>query len=164
VADTGGGHRVLALDELLAAIHFRRASGAKVALANGLFDILHVGHLRYLEAARREADILIVAVNGDACAARLKGPGRPIVPAIERAELLAGFACVDYVTIFDDDTATRVILAVKPDVHCKGTDYTAESVPERDAVASYGGRVAIVGDPKSHATRDLIEVIRGGAP
>ncbi|MBI3449717.1 MAG: adenylyltransferase/cytidyltransferase family protein [Acidobacteria bacterium] len=162
MADAGGRHRVLALDDLLAAIHFRRASGAKVALANGLFDILHVGHLRYLEAACREADILVVAVNGDASAARLKGPGRPIVPAVERAEILAGFGCVDYVTIFDDDTVSRVILALRPEVHCKGTDYTLETVPERDAVASYGGRVAIVGDPKAHATRDLIEVIRGG--
>jgi rfaE bifunctional protein nucleotidyltransferase chain/domain len=132
-----------------------------LALANGLFDLLHVGHLRYLEAARREADLLVVAVNSDASAARLKGPGRPIVPAAERAELVAGFACVDYVTIFDADTATDLILALRPEVHCKGTDYTIDTVPERNAVTSYGGRVAIVGDAKGHATRDVIGRIAG---
>jgi rfaE bifunctional protein nucleotidyltransferase chain/domain len=155
------GDRVLPLGELIAALAPRRAGGARVALANGLFDLLHVGHLRYLEAARREADLLVVAVNSDASAARLKGPGRPIVPAAERAELVAGFACVDYVTIFDADTATDLILALRPEVHCKGTDYTAESVPERNAVTSYGGRVAIVGDAKGHATRDVIARVTG---
>ncbi len=151
---------MLDLDALAATLAPRRATGAKVALANGLFDILHVGHLRYLEAARREADILVVAINGDASAGRLKGPGRPIVPAAERAELVAGFTCVDYVTIFEEDTAERLIRTLRPYVHCKGTDYTVESVPEREAVESYGGRIAIVGDAKSHATRDIISEIR----
>ena len=153
------GSKVLALDALIATLAPRRAEGRKIALANGLFDILHVGHLRYLESARREADILVVGVNSNASARRLKGEGRPIVPASERAELVAGFGCVDYVTIFDEETAERLILALKPDVHCKGTDYLAENVPERAAVLSYGGRVAIVGDPKTHATRDLIAQI-----
>jgi len=147
---------VLPLDRLLTAVATRRAGGARVALANGLFDILHVGHLRYLEAARREADLLVVGINGDASAGRLKGAGRPVVPAAERAELVAGFACVDYVTIFEEDTATALIAALHPDVHCKGTDYTEETVPEREAVRSYGGRIAIVGDPKNHATREIL--------
>jgi D-glycero-beta-D-manno-heptose 1-phosphate adenylyltransferase len=165
VAESGavGVGRVLTLRSLIEAIAPRRAAGTTVALANGLFDILHVGHLRYLEAAKREAGILVVAINGDASAARLKGPGRPIVPAAERAELVAGFACVDYVTIFEETTAEKLILDLKPDVHCKGTDYTAESVPEREAVASYSGRIAIVGDPKTHATRDLIAEIAARA-
>jgi len=150
------GDRVLPLDDLIGALAPRRVEGAKVALANGLFDLLHVGHLRYLEAARREADVLVVAINSDVSASRRKGPGRPIVPASERAELVAGFACVDYVTIFDADTAVDLILLLRPDVHCKGTDYTADTVPERDAVASYGGRIAIVGDEKRHGTRDLL--------
>ena len=155
--------KVLGLAELIAALAPRRSSGTRVALANGLFDLLHVGHLRYLEAARREADLLVVAVNSDASARALKGPGRPVVPAGERAELVGGFACVDYVTIFEEETAVALILALKPDVHCKGTDYTVETVPEREAVLSYGGRIAIVGDPKSHATRDLIARL-GGDP
>jgi rfaE bifunctional protein nucleotidyltransferase chain/domain len=154
--------KVLPLDALLAALAPRRRTGATVALANGVFDVLHVGHLRYLEAARREAEILVVGVNGDASARTLKGPGRPLVPAAERAELLAGLACVDHVTIFEEETADRLILALRPDVHCKGTDYAAASVPEKDAVASYGGRVAIVGDPKTHATRDIIAAIAAG--
>jgi len=153
----------LTLPDLLAALLPRKAEGAKIALANGIFDILHVGHLRYLEAAKVEADVLVVGINGDGSAARLKGPGRPIVPAAERAEIVAGFSCVDYVTVFEEDTADRLILALKPDVHCKGTDYTPATVPERAAVASYGGRVAIVGDAKAHATRDIIETIRGGS-
>ncbi|HXI01617.1 MAG TPA: hypothetical protein VNI57_00435, partial [Candidatus Saccharimonadales bacterium] len=122
-------------------------------------------HLRYLEAARREAEILVVGVNGDESARSLKGPGRPLVPAAERGELIAGFACVDYVTIFEEETAVALIRALRPDVHCKGTDYTRESVPEREAVEALGGRVAIVGDPKSHSTRDVIRRLRtGGGP
>jgi rfaE bifunctional protein nucleotidyltransferase chain/domain len=154
--------KVLPFDRLLEALAPRRGSGEKVALANGLFDILHVGHLRYLRGARQEADILVVGVNSDASARRLKGADRPIIPESERAEIVAGFACVDYVTVFEEETADRLILALKPDVHCKGTDYTATTVPEREAVASYGGRIAIVGDPKSHATRDLIARIAAG--
>jgi len=143
-----------ALRERLAA---ERARGRTVAFANGHFDLLHVGHLRYLQAARREADLLVVGVNGDASVARLKGPGRPIVPAAERAELLAGLAPVDYVVVFEEDTPAALLAELRPDVHCKGTDYgTAERVPEREVVAAYGGRTALVGDPKDHATSDLI--------
>ena len=138
----------------------RRAEGLRVALANGLFDLLHVGHLRYLEAARREADLLVVAVNSDGSARALRGPSRPVVPAVERAEILAALRCVDYVTIFDETTVVPVLRDLRPDVHCKGTDYTAESVPEAGAARELGIRVAIVGDPKRHATSDLLERIR----
>lgn len=154
--------KLLGLPELQEALAPLRKAGKKIAFANGLFDLLHVGHLRYLEAAKREADILVVGVNSDASAAKLKGPGRPVVPQDERAELVGGFGCVDYVVIFHEESAVAVIRALRPDVHCKGTDYTAETVPERDAVASYGGRVAIVGDPKTHATRDLIAKLGSG--
>jgi rfaE bifunctional protein nucleotidyltransferase chain/domain len=128
-------------------------------LANGLFDLLHVGHVRYLEAAKREGDILVVAINSDASARALKGPQRPIVPEAERAELVAALACVDYVTLFDEPTVEPLIRALAPVIHCKGTDYTPETVPERLAVLETGGRIAIVGDPKDHATRDLIRKI-----
>jgi len=156
--------KILDLAALQARLEPLRRAGGKIAFANGLFDLLHVGHLRYLEAAKREADILVVGVNGDASAAKLKGPGRPVVPQAERAELVAGFGCVDYVVIFHEESAEAVIRALRPDVHCKGTDYKADTVPERDAVASYGGRVAIVGDPKTHATRDLIAKLGGPGP
>jgi rfaE bifunctional protein nucleotidyltransferase chain/domain len=124
--------------------------------------VLHVGHLRYLEAASREADALAVALNSDASARRLKGAGRPIVPQAERAELIAGFACVDWVTVFEEDTVEPLLRALRPDVHCKGTDYTADNVPEAALARELGIRVAIVGDPKDHATRDLIRRIRQG--
>ena len=137
-----------------------QAAGRTVALANGLFDLLHVGHLRYLEGASHEADLLVVAINADASARRLKGPSRPVVPEAERAELVAGFACVDHVVLFAEDDVERVLRELRPDVHCKGTDYTNETVPERDVAVSLGVRIAIVGDPKSHATRDLIRQIR----
>jgi D-glycero-beta-D-manno-heptose 1-phosphate adenylyltransferase len=137
-----------------------RARGLSVALANGLFDLLHVGHLRYLEAARREADVLVVAVNSDRSARALRGPTRPIVPAVERAELVAGLGCVDYVTIFDETTVVPVLRDLRPDVHCKGTDYSAETVPEAGVARELGIRVAIVGDSKRHATTDLLERIR----
>jgi len=157
--------KILALDRLLETLAPLRAAGERMALANGIFDILHVGHLRYLEAARQEAGILVVGVNGDAAAARLKGPGRPIVPARERAELVGGFACVDFVVIFEEETAVSLIRALRPDVHCKGTDYTEESVPERSEVEACGGRVAIVGDAKSHSTRDVVRRLRtAGSP
>ena len=145
--------------ELAAAVVRDRAAGKTIAFANGVFDLLHIGHVRYLEAAANEADRLIVAVNGDRVAAR-KGPGRPILPAADRAELVAALRGVDYVVIFDDDTVERLLTLFTPDVHCKGTDYTADTVPERNVVRGYGGRVAIVGDAKSHATRDLIAAIR----
>jgi len=137
-----------------------RAAGLSVAFANGHFDLLHVGHLRYLEGARREADRLVVAVNSDASTRALKGPDRPIVPEGERAELLAGFACVDWVVVFDAPTVEPLLRLLRPDVHCKGTDYSAETVPEREIARALGIRVAIVGDPKDHATRALIERLR----
>jgi len=147
-----------ALRERLAA---ERACGRTVAFANGHFDLLHVGHLRYLQAARREADLLVVGVNGDASVARLKGPGRPIVPAAERAELLAGLAPVDYVVVFEEDTPAALLAELRPDVHCKGTDYgSPDQVPEREVVVAYGGRTALVGDPKDHATSDLIAKVK----
>ena len=133
-----------------------RAEGRRIVLANGCFDLLHVGHVRYLDAARRLGDVLFVGVNSDAAVARLKGPGRPLMPAAERVELLSALRAVDHVVVFDDDTADALIAAIRPDVHAKGTDYTPDSVPERETVRAYGGRVAIVGDPKDHATRDVI--------
>jgi rfaE bifunctional protein nucleotidyltransferase chain/domain len=137
-----------------------RARGLTHAFANGCFDLLHVGHARYLEAARREADRLIVAINDDESVRRLKGAGRPIMSAADRAELVAAFRAVDYVVIFAEPTVTPLLNLLRPDVHCKGTDYTVDTVPERDTVRAYGGRIAIVGDPKDHATRDLVERIR----
>jgi rfaE bifunctional protein nucleotidyltransferase chain/domain len=133
-----------------------RAEGRRIVLANGCFDLLHVGHVRYLDAARRLGDVLFVGVNSDAAVARLKGPGRPLMPAAERVELLSALRAVDHVVVFDDDTADALIAAIRPDVHAKGTDYTPDSVPERETVRAHGGRVAIVGDPKDHATRDVI--------
>lgn len=155
-----GGGVVLDRPALLEALAADREAGRTVALANGLFDLLHVGHLRYLQAAAREADRLVVAVNADASARELKGPTRPLVPEAERAELIAGLACVDYVTVFAELRAAELLRALRPDVHCKGTDYTAESVPEAAVARELGIRIAIVGDPKDHATRDLIAQIR----
>jgi rfaE bifunctional protein nucleotidyltransferase chain/domain len=152
--------KILPRETLLARVAALRASGRTVALANGLFDLLHVGHLRYLEDAAAEAGSLVVAVNDDASARALKGPSRPIVPERERAELVSGFACVTFVTIFDELTVEPLLRALRPDVHCKGTDYTADTVPERDAARALGIRVAIVGDPKAHASRDLFARIR----
>jgi len=137
-----------------------RAAGKRVVLANGCFDLLHVGHVRYLDAARALGDVLFVGLNSDAAVARLKGPGRPLMPAAERAEILAGLRAVDHVVVFDEDTADRLVSLVRPAVHAKGTDYTDASVPEAASVRAAGGRVAIVGDPKDHATRDLIARIR----
>ena len=150
---------VLSEGELIARVAELRQGGRTVALANGHFDLLHVGHLRYLRAAGEQADALIVAINDDASVARLKGPGRPLVPAAERAELLAALAPVDYVVVFSGDSPAPLLAAVRPDVHCKGTDYTVDTVPERETVRGYGGRIAIVGDPKDHSTRDVIQSI-----
>jgi len=149
-------------DALLEAVARDRAAGRTIAFANGCFDLLHVGHIRYLQAASREADVLVVAVNGDSSVCRLKGPGQPILPAADRAELVAAVRGVSYVVVFDDETVERLLSLIKPDVHCKGTDYTVDTVPERGVVRAYGGRVVIVGDPKTHATRDLIGRIRAG--
>jgi D-glycero-beta-D-manno-heptose 1-phosphate adenylyltransferase len=147
--------------ELVEAVARDRAAGRTLALANGCFDLLHVGHVRYLRAAAAEADRLIVAVNDDGSVAGLKGDGRPILPASERAEIVAALRGVDYVVVFGDPDVERLLLLVKPDVHCKGTDYTIESVPERAIVLQYGGRTAIVGDDKTHATRELLKRIAG---
>jgi rfaE bifunctional protein nucleotidyltransferase chain/domain len=138
-----------------------RSQGQTVALANGCFDVLHVGHVRYLQGAKAEADVLVVGVNGDASVRRLKGEDRPLLPAGDRALLVGALRAVDHVIVFDEDDVSALLLALKPDVHCKGTDYTPETVPERDVVRSYGGRVAIVGDPKQHDTRTLVARIRG---
>jgi rfaE bifunctional protein nucleotidyltransferase chain/domain len=151
---------VLNESDLVAAVERDRAAGRSIAFANGCFDLLHVGHIRYLQGAAAEADRLIVAVNDDRSVSGLKGEGRPILAAEDRAELVAAVRGVDYVILFGDPTVERLLRLVKPDVHCKGTDYTVESVPERAVVQSYGGRTAIVGDRKSHATRDLIGRIR----
>jgi rfaE bifunctional protein nucleotidyltransferase chain/domain len=152
--------RVVTEDELLAAARELRAAGRTLALANGHFDLLHVGHLRYLQAAAREADALVVAINDDASVARLKGPGRPLVPAAERAELLAALAPVAYVTVFTGDSPAPLLERLRPEVHCKGTDYgSPERVPEYPVVRAYGGVTRLVGDPKDHATSDLIERI-----
>jgi rfaE bifunctional protein nucleotidyltransferase chain/domain len=142
-----------------------RAEGRRIVLANGCFDLLHVGHVRYLAAARQLGDVLFVGITGDAAVTRLKGAGRPLMPAVERAELLRALRSVDHVVVFEDDSADALIRAIRPDVHAKGTDYTADSVPERATVQACGGRVAIVGDPKDHATRDVItDIARRFAP
>ena len=151
--------KLLTREQLVGAVADDRRAGRTIAFANGCFDLLHVGHVRYLRAAAAEADRLVVAVNDDVAAGR-KGPGRPILPAAIRAELVAAIRGVSYVTIFSEPTVTELLLLLRPDVHCKGTDYTVETVPERDVVRSYGGRIAIVGDPKDHSTRDLIARIR----
>jgi D-glycero-beta-D-manno-heptose 1-phosphate adenylyltransferase len=137
-----------------------RADGKRVVLANGCFDLLHVGHVRYLSAARALGDVLFVGLNSDAAVRRLKGLGRPLMPAVERVELLRALRAVDHVVVFDEDTADRLVGLVRPTVHAKGTDYTEATVPEAASVRAAGGRVAIVGDPKDHATRDLIARIR----
>ncbi|MFN2444883.1 MAG: adenylyltransferase/cytidyltransferase family protein [Vicinamibacterales bacterium] len=151
---------VLDRAELARRIARDRAQGLTVALANGCFDVLHVGHVRYLDAAAREADRLIVALNGDASVTRLKGPGRPIMPVHERAEILAALRAVDYLVVFDEMDVVALVELLRPDVHCKGTDYTVDTVPEREAVRAYGGRIAIVGDPKDHSTRDMLRRIQ----
>lgn len=147
---------VVTREELMEAAAAARASGRTIAFANGCFDILHVGHTRYLEASAREADLLVVAINDDDSVRALKGDGRPILTATDRAELVAALRCVDFVVVFPGLTVGPLLEALRPDVHCKGTDYTVDSVPERGIVESYGGRTAIVGDPKDHSTRDLL--------
>ena len=153
--------KVVSRDELVRRVAEERAAGRTIAFANGCFDLLHVGHVRYLESARREADVLVVAINDDHSVSTLKGEGRPILSAADRAELVAALRCVDYVVVFAEPTVGPLLTTLEPDVHCKGTDYTVDSVPERDIVVSYGGRTAIVGDPKDHSTRDLLARIRG---
>lgn len=149
--------RVVNRDDLVREIVEARTVGKRIVFANGCFDILHAGHVRYLEAAKALGDMLIVAVNSDEQARRLKGEGRPLLPQDQRAEILSSLEAVDFVTIFDEPTVTELLLALKPDIHAKGTDYTEETVPERDVVRSFGGRVAIVGDPKEHSSSGMIE-------
>jgi len=153
--------RILNRDELSTRILKARAGGARIVLANGCFDVLHVGHIRYLAGARELGDVLVVGVNSDEQVARLKGAGRPVMVAAERAEIVASLESVTYVTIFDEPTVEQLLLTLKPDVHAKGTDYTEETVPERAVVRSYGGRVAIVGDPKDHSTSEILTRIGG---
>ena len=147
---------ILSRDALITVVAEARANGKRIVLANGCFDILHVGHIRYLRGARELGDLLIVGVNSDSQVAIQKGTGRPIVPAVERAELIGALESVSYVTIFDEPTVEELLLDLKPDVHAKGTDYTVDTVPEREVVRSYGGRVAIVGDPKDHSTSEIL--------
>ena len=152
--------RVVSEADLVASLAADRDAGRSVAFANGCFDLLHVGHVRYLEGAKREADRLIVAVNDDESVRRLKGEGQPVMPAGARAELVAALRAVDYVVVFPDPNVERLLRLVRPDVHCKGTDYTVDTVPERAVVREYGGRVAVVGDPKDHSTAALIDRLR----
>ncbi len=151
---------VLSETELLERVRVERAAGRTFAFANGCFDVLHVGHVRYLAGSAAEADRLVVAVNDDASVAVLKGAGRPIQTAVDRAELVAALRMVDYVVVFPDLTVERLLRAFEPEVHCKGTDYTVDTVPERAIVRAYGGRTVIVGDDKDHSTRDVIARIR----
>ena len=137
-----------------------RSEGKTVALANGVFDLLHVGHVRYLEGARALADVLVVAVNSDASTRAYKGPGRPVIPEAERAELVAALSCTDAVLVFDEPNVRGVIRALHPDVHVKGTDYTPDTIPEADEVRAYGGRTAVAGDPKDHSTTELAARLR----
>jgi rfaE bifunctional protein nucleotidyltransferase chain/domain len=157
---TPGSGSIVSRERLLDLIEADRRAGMTIAFANGCFDLLHVGHVRYLQAAAAEADRLVVAVNDDGTAGT-KGPGRPILRAADRAALVAAVRGVDYVTIFPEPTVDPLLRLIRPDVHCKGTDYTVDNVPERETVRAYGGRIAIVGDPKDHSTRDLLARIRG---
>lgn len=149
--------RVLPQADLLSRVLEARQKGAKIVFANGCFDVLHVGHIRYLQGARALGDLLVVGINSDRQVAVLKGPGRPIMAETERAEMVASIAAVDLVTIFDEPTVENLLLALRPDIHAKGTDYTSETVPEREVVRSYGGQVAIVGDPKNHSTSEILD-------
>jgi len=147
---------VVSREVLIKIVAEARAAGLRIVLANGCFDVVHVGHIRYLAGARSEGDLLIVGVNSDEQVREQKGEGRPILPATQRAEIVAALESVNYVTVFDEPTVAELLLALKPDVHAKGTDYTVDSVPEREVVKSYGGRVAIVGDPKDHSTSEIL--------
>src|SRR5438034_7985808 len=148
--------RIVSRTQLLEIIFRARENETRIVLANGCFDVLHAGHVRYLAGAKELGDLLVVGVNSDEQVRVLKGPGRPIMPESERAEIVASLESVDLVTIFTEPTVEALLLALRPDIHAKGTDYTEETVPEREVVRSYGGRVAIVGDPKSHSTSEMI--------
>ncbi|MGV3619322.1 MAG: adenylyltransferase/cytidyltransferase family protein [Archangium sp.] len=146
----------MTLDDAKKQVEQWRSEGLTVALANGVFDLLHVGHLRYLEDAKKLADRLIVAVNSDSSTRAYKGPSRPIIPEDERAELLRALRCTDFVFLFSEPDVRLVIRTLKPDVHVKGTDYTPDTIPEKAEVEAYGGRVAVAGDPKNHSTTALV--------
>ena len=152
--------KIVALDALRQRLEEHRRRNQRIVLANGCFDLLHVGHIRYLEGARQEGDVVVVGVNSDASERALKGDGRPILPARARAELVAALAAVDYVVIFEELNVEGLLTALRPHVHAKGTDYTVETVPERELAAKLGVRIAIVGDPKHHSTRDLLARFR----
>jgi rfaE bifunctional protein nucleotidyltransferase chain/domain len=153
-------HKIMVRSELRERLASHRARGEKIVLTNGCFDMLHAGHVRYLQAARGEGDVVVAGVNADVSVCGLKGAGRPILSEAARAALVAGLASVDYVVIFDEANVEGLLRDLRPDVHAKGTDYTVETVPEREFAAGLGIRVAIVGDPKNHSTRDLIARIR----
>ncbi|HSP62914.1 MAG TPA: D-glycero-beta-D-manno-heptose 1-phosphate adenylyltransferase [Pyrinomonadaceae bacterium] len=156
---TQTGARIVNRPQLIDAISAARKDGRRIVFANGCFDVLHVGHVRYLEAAKALGDLLIVAVNSDQQVRKQKGEDRPLMPQDQRAEIVAALDAVDFVTIFEEPTVTELLLALKPDIHAKGTDYTVDTVPERDVVRSYGGRVAIAGDPKDHSSSEMIEKV-----
>jgi len=152
--------KIVSREGLHAILEEHRRAGRKIVFANGVFDLLHVGHVRYLQAARAEGDLLVVGINSDASTRKLKGDGRPILTERARATLVAALRAVDYVVIFDDLDVNSLLRELQPDVHAKGTDYTADTVPEREVAAMLGIRVAIVGDPKQHSTRDLLARLR----
>jgi rfaE bifunctional protein nucleotidyltransferase chain/domain len=157
--------KVVSIDVLLAALAPRRAAGARVALTNGTFDVVHVGHLRSLEQARAHGDILVVGINSDTSVRSYKAPNRPIVPQAERAELIAGLACVDYVVIFDEPTAERLLAQIRPEVYVKGADYATKPLPERPIVEGYGGQVVLVPLEAGHSTTDLVaDIVRRFSP
>lgn len=158
-ADKNSFAPVLERNRLVARVAIERRKGARIVLANGCFDLFHVGHIRYLAGAKALGDVLIVGINSDEQVRRLKGENRPYMPELERAEIVSALKFVDYVTIFEEPTVTELLRAVRPDFHAKGTDYTTDSVPEREIVREYGGRVAIVGDPKDHSSTDLIQLV-----
>lgn len=151
---------VVALEEAARFVEDAKRAQKRVVLANGHFDLLHVGHVRYLEGARAAGDVLVVGVNGDEVTRKLKGPGRPILSVVERAEVVSALECVDIVVVFDEVNVAALLERLRPDVHCKGTDYTEDTVPERDMMRALGGETRIVGDPKDHSTRDLLATIR----
>lgn len=155
--------KIFSREQLAARLDEHRRRGQRIVFANGCFDLLHAGHVRYLAGARAEGDVLVVGINADSSVGPLKGPGRPILPEDARALVVASLRDVDYVVIFSEPGVEALLAALRPDVHAKGTDYTAETVPERETAARLGIRVAIVGDPKDHSTRDLLEKIRRAA-
>lgn len=156
--DTRG--KILSRSALVARIEEHRARGERIVLANGCFDVLHVGHVRYLEGAKQEGDVLVVAVNSDSSMHTLKGDGRPILAAYARARLVAAIGVVNYVTVFDEPDVVPLLDALRPDVHAKGTDYTVDTVPERDTARRLGVQIAIVGDSKDHSTAGLLTRLR----